>query len=92
MTFLDLFLSDSEYNDPSFSNASYDQLVKSAQTETDEKARMDNLMQAEKLLVADLAACAPVWFTGVAALLRPTFKNFVEHPTGLYEFKDLTKS
>jgi oligopeptide transport system substrate-binding protein len=92
MTFLDLFLSDSEYNDPSFSNANYDQLVKAAQTETDEKARMDKLMQAEKLLVQDLAACAPVWFTGVAALLRPTFKNFVEHPTGLYEFKDLTKS
>ena len=89
MTFLDLFLSDSEYNDPSFKDARYDQLVKAAQTETDEKVRMDKLMEAETLLVKDLAACAPVWFTGVAALLRPSFKNFVEHPTGTYEFKYL---
>jgi oligopeptide transport system substrate-binding protein len=89
MTFLDLFLSDSEYNDPSFKNARYDQLVKAAQTETDEQVRMDNLMEAERLLIEDVAACAPVWFSGVAALLRPSFKNFVEHPTGTYEFKYL---
>jgi len=89
MTFLDLFLSDSEYNDPSFKNARYDQLIKAAQAETDEKVRMDKLMEAERLLVKDQAACAPVWFTGVAALLRPSFKNFVEHPTGTYEFKYL---
>ena len=89
MTFLDLFLSDSEFNDPSFKNARYDQLIEAAQTETDAKVRMDKLIEAERLLVEDQAAIAPVWFSGVAALLRPSFKNFVEHPTGTYEFKYL---
>jgi oligopeptide transport system substrate-binding protein len=89
MNFLDLFLSDSEFNDPSFQNARYDQLITAAQTETDAKVRMDKLIEAERLLIEDQAAIAPVWFSGVAALLRPTFKNFVEHPTGTYEFKYL---
>ncbi len=89
MNFLDLFLSDSEFNDPSFQNARYDQLIEAAQTETDAKVRMDKLIEAERLLVEDQAAIAPVWFSGVAALLRPSFKNFVEHPTGTYEFKYL---
>jgi oligopeptide transport system substrate-binding protein len=89
MNFLDLFLSDSEFNDPSFQNARYDQLIKAAQTETDAKVRMDKLIEAERLLVEDQAAIAPAYFSGVAALLRPSFKNFVEHPTGTYEFKYL---
>jgi oligopeptide transport system substrate-binding protein len=89
MNFLDLFLSDSEFNDPSFQNARYDQLIKAAQTETDAKVRMDKLIEAERLLIEDQAAVAPVYFSGVAALLRPTFKDFVEHPTGTYEFKYL---
>jgi oligopeptide transport system substrate-binding protein len=89
MNFLDLFLSDSEFNDPSFKNARYDQLITAAQTETDAKVRMDKLIEAERLLIEDQAAIAPVYFSGVAALLRPSFKNFVEHPTGTYEFKYL---
>jgi len=89
MNFLDLFLSDSEFNDPSFKNARYDQLITAAQTETDAKVRMDKLIEAERLLVEDQAALAPVYFSGVAALLRPSFKDFVEHPTGTYEFKYL---
>jgi oligopeptide transport system substrate-binding protein len=89
MNFLDLFLSDSEFNDPSFKNARYDQLITAAQTETDAKVRMDKLIEAERLLVEDQAAIAPVYFSGVAALLRPSFKDFVEHPTGTYEFKYL---
>jgi oligopeptide transport system substrate-binding protein len=87
MTFLDLFLSDSEFNDPSYDNARYDQLINTAQAETDEKVRMDKLIEAERLLVQDDAAIAPVYFVGVAILIRPTIKNFIEHPTGTYEFK-----
>jgi oligopeptide transport system substrate-binding protein len=90
MTFLDLFLSDSEFNDPSYKNARYDQLINAALTETDEQVRMDNLIEAERLLVEEDAALAPVWFQGVAILLRPSIKNFEEHPTGTYEFKYLT--
>jgi oligopeptide transport system substrate-binding protein len=87
MTFLDLFLSDSDFNDPSYKNARYDQLIKSAQTETDEQVRMNKMIQAEKLLVQDDAGIAPVYFEGVAYLVRPSIKNHVVHPTGPQEFK-----
>jgi oligopeptide transport system substrate-binding protein len=87
MTFLDLFLSDSDFNDPSYKNARYDQLIKAAQTETDEQVRMDMLIEAETLLVQDDAAIAPVYFEGVAYLVRPSIENFVVHPTGPQEWK-----
>jgi oligopeptide transport system substrate-binding protein len=89
MTFLDLYLSDSEFNDPNYQNARYDRLIKAAQAETDEQVRMDYLIEAERLLVEADAAIAPVWFQGVAVLIRPSFKNFEQHPTGTYEFKYL---
>jgi len=58
-----------------------------AQIETDEQVRMDNATEAERLLVQDDAAIAPMWFQGVAALIRPSIKNFGAHPTGTHEFK-----
>jgi oligopeptide transport system substrate-binding protein len=87
MTFLDLFLSDSDFNDASYKNARYDQLINSAQTETDEQVRMDKLIEAEKLLVGEDAAIASVYFEGIAYLLRPSIKNYVVHPTGPVELK-----
>jgi oligopeptide transport system substrate-binding protein len=87
MTFLDLYLSDSEFNDPSYKSARYDQLITAAQAETDEQVRMNKLIEAERLLVEEDAGIAPVWFQGVAVLIRPSIKNFEEHPTGTYEFK-----
>jgi oligopeptide transport system substrate-binding protein len=92
MTFLDLFLSDSEFNDPSYKNARYDQLIKAAQTETDEQVRMNNMIQAEEILVQDDAGIAPVYFEGVAYLVRPSIKNLVVHPTGPQEWKYVSVS
>ena len=81
MTFLDLFLSDSEFNDPSYENERYDQLIKDAQTETDEQVRMDNLIEAERLLSRKTRRSRRCASKGVAILLRPSYKDFEEHPT-----------
>jgi oligopeptide transport system substrate-binding protein len=43
---------------------------------------MQLMMDAEKVLVADDAGTAPMYFEGEAHLLRPTIKNFVDHQYG----------
>jgi oligopeptide transport system substrate-binding protein len=43
---------------------------------------MDMLLEAERLLVEEDAATAPMYFEGETHLLRPAIKNFVDHPYG----------
>ena len=82
MTFLDLFETESPFNTGGYSNAEYDDLINQAQKETDFARRMQLLMDAEEVLVADDAGTAPMYFEGEAHLLRPTIKNFVDHQYG----------
>lgn len=55
MTYLDLWATDSPYNQISYSNPVYDEYIKTALVETDAKKRMDTLFNAEKLLLEDAA-------------------------------------
>jgi oligopeptide transport system substrate-binding protein len=87
MTFLDLFLSDSPLNYSNYRNERYDRLINDAKVELDEQVRMENLIEAERLLIEDAAVVAPVYHQGSALLVRPSIKNWVQHPTGTIEFK-----
>jgi oligopeptide transport system substrate-binding protein len=87
MTFLDLWVSDTPLNYSNYRNERYDQLINEAKVEPDEQARMDNLIEAERLLVEEEAVIAPVHHEGAALLVRPSVKNWVQHPTGTIEFK-----
>jgi oligopeptide transport system substrate-binding protein len=87
MSFLDLWLSDTPLNYSNYRSERYDQLINQAKVEPDEQARMDNLIEAEKLLVEEQAVIAPVHHEGAALLVRPSIKNWVQHPTGTIEFK-----
>jgi oligopeptide transport system substrate-binding protein len=82
MTFLDLWETESPFNTGGYSNPEYDDLINQAQEETDFARRMQLMMDAEEVLVADDAATAPMYFEGEAHLLRPTIKNFVDHQYG----------
>jgi oligopeptide transport system substrate-binding protein len=83
MTFLDYFESTSPYNTFSYKNAHYDELVGGAKVETDDAKRMDMLLEAEKVLVAEDAAVSPWRFYGEAYLVRPDkIKKFVNQPYG----------
>src|SRR5918994_1978664 len=53
MTFLDLWLSDTPLNYAKYRNERYDQLINEAKIEPDEQARMENLIEAERLLIED---------------------------------------
>ena len=52
-TYLELFKSDCPYNYSNYKNEEFDALLTASQTETDEKARMDLLNQAEQILLDD---------------------------------------
>jgi oligopeptide transport system substrate-binding protein len=82
MTFLDLWTSDSSFNTGKYSNADYDKLIGDAKVEADFAKRMDMLLEAEKLLIEDDAALAPLYFDGRSYLLRPTITRFVNLPYG----------
>ena len=82
MTFLDYFLSDSPLNTGSYSNAEFDELITQAQEESDFARRMQLMMDAEELFVAEDAGIAPMYFEGEVHLVRPTITNFVDHKYG----------
>jgi len=82
MTFLDLWLSDSSFNTGGYASDRYDELINGAKEETDLARRMDMMIEAERVLVEEDAATAPMYFEGEAHLIRPAIKNFVDHRYG----------
>jgi ABC-type oligopeptide transport system substrate-binding subunit len=84
---MDLWLSDSPFNTQKYSSERYDELVGGAQTETDFGKRMDMLLEAEKVLVEEDAACAPMFYEGQVRLVDPSIKNFVYYRSGGYAMK-----
>jgi oligopeptide transport system substrate-binding protein len=83
MTFLDYFESSSTFNTFNYKNARYDELIAGAKKETDDAKRMDMLLEAEKVLVADDAAISPWRFYGQAYLVNAeVISKYVEQPYG----------
>jgi oligopeptide transport system substrate-binding protein len=81
MTFLDLWETESPYNTSGYENQRYDQLIDQAQKETDPAKRMNQMQEAERLLMED-AGCAPAFFLGRTWLVEPTIKDFYYHNYG----------
>jgi oligopeptide transport system substrate-binding protein len=82
MTYLDLWESDSPFNTGGYSNDRYDQLIEQARQEADPAARMDMLLEAERLFIEEDAGCAPMIFEGEVRLIEPFVQNFVYQPYG----------
>ncbi len=82
MTFLDLWTSDASFNKVDFSNDRYDGLIAQAKAEPDAARRMDMMVEAERLVVEDSAALAPIYYFASASLTKPYVRNYVVHPYG----------
>jgi len=82
-TFLDLYTSDSSFNNGSWKNADYDKLMSDAKTTdvNDENKRYEDYAKAEKLLQED-AAIAPVYYQAKPSLLNKSVKDVVSNTTG----------
>ncbi|MBX0313536.1 peptide ABC transporter substrate-binding protein [Planococcus glaciei] len=84
MTFIDLFVTGSPQNKMGYSNPEFDALVESAKGELalDIPARWDAMAQAERILIEEDAAIAPIYQRGGMALHKPYVNDIVVHPFG----------
>lgn len=84
MTFIDLFVTGSSHNLMSYSNPEFDKLIEQAKGDLaqDLAGRWDAMAQAEKILIEDDAAIAPIYQRGVMSLQKPYVQGIVSHPFG----------
>ncbi|MGM9987459.1 MAG: ABC transporter substrate-binding protein [Bacillaceae bacterium] len=83
MTFVDMFETKSPFNEMSYSNPKYDELVNKSRGEllTDPDARWKALQEAEKILLDD-AAISPMYQRGIAYVQKPYVKDIYKHNFG----------
>lgn len=93
MTYLDLYLAagdtgKSTHYRGNYASAEYNDLITKAKVETDAAVRLDEMLKAEKLLVAQDCVVSGLYHRGAAYLIDDSVNNFVMHPFGVdYEFK-----
>lgn len=89
MTFMDLFLTGGGQNHMSYSDSKYDKLVKDAQSTLAAKPdeRWKALQKAEKILLEDDAALAPLYQRSVNLLVNPKVKGLQHNPYSDYSFE-----
>jgi len=81
MTYLDLWVSNGDFNRVGYSNPQYDALILQAQNEPDAKKRMQVMQEAEKLLMQDMPI-GPIFFRAQSAATKPYVKNLVHRVFG----------
>lgn len=83
MTYIDMFVTGSSFNEMAYSNPKYDDLVTKAKGEllNDDKARWKALVEAEKILFDD-AAISPVYQQSTAYLEKTYVKGIANHTFG----------
>lgn len=84
-SYLELWISDGQYNHSGYNNPRYDELLKASQTETDAKARQDMLFEAEKIFLEEDAALVPLQLRRDQYLVNPAIENFNVYFVG-YDF------
>ena len=82
ISFVEIFHSANPYNWMNFSNPEVDTLIDSSYAEADSKKRWNNLQEAEKIILEDLAGVSPMFQSGAAMLQKPYVKGIARHPYG----------
>lgn len=93
LTFLDLYVTDGANNQASISNEEYDQLIEDAKVTyaNDPEKRWQAMLEAEKILVQEDTAIAPIYQRGRLTLIKPYVKGLEEHLFGPdYSLKNVT--
>ncbi|RIW38480.1 peptide ABC transporter substrate-binding protein [Bacillus salacetis] len=89
MTFLDMFVTGSSYNQTGFSNEEYDKLIQDAQSTLleDPEKRWEALLKAEQILMEE-QAISPMFQDGSAYVQREYVKDLYRHSFGAdYSYK-----
>lgn len=82
INFLSLYEQGNSQNTGSYENPEYNQLIQQAQNETDASKRLEMLAEAEKILVEDDAAVAPLYQRSQSYLLNDRVQNVGLYPVG----------
>ena len=87
MTFVDLWLSTSAFNDSKYNNPEYDALVLKAKGTADQKIRFESMRAAEKMVMEDMPVI-PVYFYTQPYAQKPyvtgVYKPLVNYPKLTY--------
>lgn len=89
MTFLEMFQSESKFNDAQYKNPEYDKAISQINAESDAAKRSDLMHQAEKILMDD-AIIAPIYFPYCKEYIREGVKGLYVVPTGTVYFDHVT--
>ena len=87
MTVLDLWLTESSFNDANFSNAKYDELIKGAKATADQNIRFNNMREAEAILMEQMPIIPVYFYTqpfAVKANVEGIYKLPLYYPTLTY--------
>lgn len=76
LPFLDIFMTDSEYNVYKYSNTAFDKLLEDSSHERDTKRRLQKLAEAEKIAMNDMVIC-PVYFPKDSYTIKSNIKGIV---------------
>lgn len=82
INFLSLYQKGNPQNSSGYDNPEYDALIQQAQNEKDASKRLDLLAKAEKMLVEDDAAFAPLYQKAASYLLNERVENVGLYPAG----------
>ncbi len=92
MTFLEMFVTGSSFNEGGWSNARYDELIQIARTSPDDKVRFDAYKEAETILMDEMAII-PFYFYTKAYTVQPyvtgVYKSVNRYPS--FKFADIVK-
>jgi len=81
MTFLDMFVKNAGFNDPGWSNAHYDELLREARATNDQERRMKLFVESERILIDEMPI-APLFYR-MPYMLKPKYiKEVVFVPCG----------
>lgn len=81
MTFMDMWISSSSYNDPHWSNKQYDQLIDTAKKSADPDVRAKSFADAEKILTDELPI-APIYWPATNRITKPWLKGVLTFSVG----------
>ncbi|GGC74640.1 peptide ABC transporter substrate-binding protein [Thalassobacillus devorans] len=83
-TWLNMWMSDSPYMTMNYNSEKYDSLMQEANNDllTDLPARFDKMLEAEKVLIEEDTAIAPLYQRSRAYLWRPSVKGVQFNPMG----------
>ncbi|MDY5845735.1 MAG: peptide ABC transporter substrate-binding protein [Bariatricus sp.] len=84
-SYLELWISDGQYNHSGYNNARYDELLAASQTETDAEKRQDMLFEAEQIFLGEDSALVPLQLRRDQYLVNPKLENFNVYFVG-YDF------